>query len=335
MVTIRLRSTVWFVCGAVIAAAVMLMFASAWQVDAAPGDTDSTFVPITACRLTDTRPAPSRVGPHEMLSANSTTMIPARMTNGECAIPSEAVGLSLNVTALNADALTFLTLWPSGPLPLAASLNPAPGQPPVPNAVTVPLSETGAFNVYNESGSVDIVIDVNGYYTKTSLAGLNTRLAEAEAKIAVSEAKIAVSETMIAALDLAQPLGVTEAEAVPEPTILTDTPTAIVSISFTAPVTGQVTLNSTARVAHLVDGGDVVCAIFETVSIPTTDISVETPSIQWFEAFSTGNDGSVSGTQTFSIAGGATVSYSLACEESTDGGIAYTRNLTAIFTPAP
>ena len=41
MVTIRVRSMVWFVTGAMLATAVTLMFVNAWRADAAPGDTDA------------------------------------------------------------------------------------------------------------------------------------------------------------------------------------------------------------------------------------------------------------------------------------------------------
>lgn len=148
--------------------------ASPWDAGAAPGDTDSTFVPITPCRLIDTRPGPARVGPHAAFGVADTKTIQAHGDNGECSLPTEAVGLALNITALDAsEAGTFVTVWPDGPLPLAANLNPAPGQPPTPNAVTTQLSSTGSFNVYNERGSLQLVIDVNGYYTASSLRSLD------------------------------------------------------------------------------------------------------------------------------------------------------------------
>jgi hypothetical protein len=48
MVTLRLRSLVWFVTGALLAQVVGWVVMSAWRVDAAPGDVDTTTVPITA-----------------------------------------------------------------------------------------------------------------------------------------------------------------------------------------------------------------------------------------------------------------------------------------------
>jgi hypothetical protein len=124
------------------------------------------FVPITACRIADTRPQPEfNVGPRSTPIGDSQThTITAHGTNGNCTIPADATALSLNVTALGATLPTFLTIWAANiPRPEASSLNPTPGQPPTPNAVTTELN-AGQFNIFNRQGSVDVVVDVNGYY---------------------------------------------------------------------------------------------------------------------------------------------------------------------------
>lgn len=175
MVTIRIRSTVWFATGAVLALIVSLMVMDAWRADAAPGDSDATFVSMPSCRLVDTRPAPDRVGTNGAWGVADTKTLQATGTNGNCTIPAEAVGLSLKVFALNATAGGFLTIWADGVLPLGSALNPSPTGI-VFSAVTTDLSATGSFKVYNENGMVDVIIDVNGYYTKTSLKEIDTRL---------------------------------------------------------------------------------------------------------------------------------------------------------------
>ena len=117
---------------------------------------------------------------------------------------------------------------------------------------------------------------------------------------------------------------------------LTDTPTAVVTVTVTAPVAGHVTVNSTAVVLHTADGGDVWCQIVESTAIPAFGIDLNAESAQQFEAEGSANNGSLSGTRTFEIAEGATVTYVLACQEAGgNGGFIYGRNLTAIFTPAP
>lgn len=125
------------------------------------------FVPINPCRLVDTRAAAS-VGPRTTpLGAEEITLL-AHGSNGECtgasAIPTDAVGLSLNVTAVNASEQTFLTFWGDGANPGTSNLNPSPGSPPTPNAVNTPLSATGTFNLANAVGTVEVLIDVNGFF---------------------------------------------------------------------------------------------------------------------------------------------------------------------------
>ena len=125
------------------------------------------LISITPCRLADTRPGDDTVGPRSSeLGAGESLTVDAQEVDTPCSgsIPTDASALSLNITALGATELSYLTVWPDGERPLAASLNPAPGQPPVPNAVTTELSPAQTFEVYNASGRVHIVVDVNGYY---------------------------------------------------------------------------------------------------------------------------------------------------------------------------
>jgi hypothetical protein len=175
MVTIRIRSMVWFATGAVLALFVSLLVMNAWQVEAAPGDTDTTFVPTTSCRLVDTRSGQDRVGPDSSWGAKETKTVQATGTNGQCTIPSDAVSLDAKVFALDLTGplSSFLTFWAEGTRPLGSALNPAPAPAFVQSAVTIPLSSTGSFNTYNENGIVNIIIEVNGYNTKDSLKELH------------------------------------------------------------------------------------------------------------------------------------------------------------------
>lgn len=127
-----------------------------------------TFVPITPCRVMDTRlesnvgPKTTPLGSGEVHTVNTTTA-----NTGNCTeIPTTATGLSLNITALDATLPTFLTVWATGDAqPAASSLNPVPGQPPTPNAVTTGISSGGQFDIYNLQGNVHVIADINGYYT--------------------------------------------------------------------------------------------------------------------------------------------------------------------------
>jgi YVTN family beta-propeller protein len=76
------------------------------------------------------------------------------------------------VTAVNPSAASFLTLFPSGTdVPNASNLNYSAGQAPTPNSATIPLSAAGQFNALNRFGSVDLIVDINGYYQPSTSVG--------------------------------------------------------------------------------------------------------------------------------------------------------------------
>lgn len=126
----------------------------------------TTYVPITPCRLVDTR-TPGTVGPRSTpIGAAETYNVSAYGDNGQCTgIPTNATSLELNVTSLGATTGTFLTLWAAGGTrPEVSHLNPQPGAPPIPNSVTTGLSAGGQFSIFNAAGSVNVLVDVVGYY---------------------------------------------------------------------------------------------------------------------------------------------------------------------------
>lgn len=131
--------------------------------------TASSFVPITPCRLADTRPAPDGVGTRATAVGSGDTFV-AQVTgaNGKCVIPASATGVSMNVAIVSPSAASFLTVFPSDqPRPLAASLNWVANQAPTPNAVTATLSPDGKVSFYNLAGSVSITADIVGYYEQS------------------------------------------------------------------------------------------------------------------------------------------------------------------------
>jgi hypothetical protein len=69
------------------------------------------------------------------------------------------------VTALNATAPTFVTVFPTDEdQPVTSNLNLVPGQSPTPNAVTTGLDGAGTFSLFNAFGTTDVIVDVNGHY---------------------------------------------------------------------------------------------------------------------------------------------------------------------------
>ena len=180
----RLR---WFAAGAIVAA--VFAGVSLGQAGATVGSgVRNVYVPMTPCRLVDTRPAPDNVGPRSApLGQADTYTIDALPPVGGCPIPATATALQLNVTAV-ATVLTYLSIWPGNVAKPAngSSLNPAPGAPPTPNAVTTGLSPAGRFNIFNLKGSVNVVIDVVGYYDDHNFDDRYYPRADADAATAVA-----------------------------------------------------------------------------------------------------------------------------------------------------
>jgi hypothetical protein len=67
-------------------------------------------------------------------------------------------------TATNPTASSYLTVYRSqATRPLASDLNYGPGQT-IPNLVVVKLGPDGKIDLYNLAGSVDVIVDVAGWY---------------------------------------------------------------------------------------------------------------------------------------------------------------------------
>lgn len=119
------------------------------------------FVPMTPCRLVDTRP-PSGSGPIQGGTAESFPL----PQEGSCGsnIPSNAAAYSLNVTAVPHGKLGYLTIWPTGqPQPTASLMNSPDGRTKA-NAAIVAAGTNQAVSIY-VSDTSDVVLDINGYFT--------------------------------------------------------------------------------------------------------------------------------------------------------------------------
>lgn len=188
---------------AAIGAAVALTLGAACLSFAHPAsDSDATvFVPIEPCRLADTRAGESHVGPRDSpIGARETLGILAAGDNGMCTgIPAWAERLELNVTMVNATSSSFLMVWGKGARPLKGSnLHPSRGQAPTSIAVTTGITVGGGINIFNHAGTVDVVVDVAGYYTSAPMK-------EMAADLAAANADIAELKSTAARLNAAQP----------------------------------------------------------------------------------------------------------------------------------
>ena len=131
------------------------------------GGTALQFVPVTPCRLLDTRGASGPFGgPSLGASGTRDFAIP----QSGCGIPAGAQAYSLNVTVVPKGPLPYLTLWPTGQSrPGVSTLNSFQGTV-VANAAIVPAGTGGAVSVFAYSPT-DVILDINGYFTASTGSG--------------------------------------------------------------------------------------------------------------------------------------------------------------------
>ena len=129
------------------------------------------FIPLTPCRVADTRNATGPFG-GPRIGGGAANIRDFTIPNGACGIPASAKAYSLNVTVVPAGPLGYLSLWPTGELqPVASILNSVDGRAKS-NAAIVPAGTAGAISVF-ASNPTDLVLDINGYFVPdTDPAGL-------------------------------------------------------------------------------------------------------------------------------------------------------------------
>ncbi len=120
-----------------------------------------TFHAVPPARLLDTRNSAGLPNAGSRLGAG--TILNIAVTNYD-GVPAGASAVVLNVTAVNPVGNGFVTAWPTGlPVPATSNLNLTPGVIK-PNLVTVKVGANGRVSLYNQSGSTDLVVDIDGWY---------------------------------------------------------------------------------------------------------------------------------------------------------------------------
>jgi hypothetical protein len=163
----------------------------------------AVFIPITPCRVMDTRPA-TTVGPRNTaLGPAETYTIQVIGVNGNCTIPADAVGLVTNVTIDQPSAPSFLTVWPAdAPRPLASSLNWVANQPPQPNAVTTDISADGKVSFFNNGGTVHVIADIVGYYADHNHDDRYYTKAQSDAMAPVAKAHLNITNAVTGTVEV-------------------------------------------------------------------------------------------------------------------------------------
>ena len=134
---------------------------------AAPSDpaTALAFHTVPTVRVLDTRPA-TQVGTRSTplgLGDTFDLVIPG--------LPDDATGVNINVTAVDGTEGSFLTVYPTGDVrPTTSTVN-WEGAGAVANNATVVVHAAHSVTIYNLKGTVNVVIDLLGFYAPSPAGG--------------------------------------------------------------------------------------------------------------------------------------------------------------------
>jgi hypothetical protein len=121
-------------------------------------------------RLVDTRTGSGFQGAGSAIGPAATA---SYQVTGKAGVPATGVSaVIVNATVTNTTAASFLTLWAGAPAArnTVSNANWVAGWTRA-NRAIVPVSSTGMISVYNQFGSTDVILDVNGYYTDATASG--------------------------------------------------------------------------------------------------------------------------------------------------------------------
>jgi Bacterial Ig-like domain (group 3) len=127
-----------------------------------------TYVAVTPYRVFDSRSSDC-VQCHGAFLPASHQNVQITGTIDGGTVPSNAIAVVVNLTAVSGSQATYLTLSPTGTGTLGATsnLNVLAGVTQA-NLVTVQLGTGGQVTVYNGAGTINAVMDVSGYFLPTT-----------------------------------------------------------------------------------------------------------------------------------------------------------------------
>ena len=149
---------------AVVVGALAVGFGAAGQGNAAPvhhaspqaASPSAAFTAIFPERFLDTRASIDSFGP---IQSNGTLTVD--LSN---MVPVGTTAVVFNLTGTDATANTYVSVWPDGqPRPATSNLNLRPGDVTA-NLVTVQVSAARRIELYNLTGTADLIGDLAGYY---------------------------------------------------------------------------------------------------------------------------------------------------------------------------
>jgi len=296
------RGSLWRSRWAAIGAAVAVTLGSGGVLVAhAVSSGASSFVAVTPCRLYDTRPAPNSTGGRSTpLGTAEVVTLTVRGTNGTCTIPSDAIGVSANVTTLDGTAQSFLTIFPADAAqPNASSNNWTAGQSATPNKVDSKLSADGKIKVFNAAGTVDIIVDVVGYYESSASASGTGPAGPAGPVGPVGPA----GQAAVGGVDFAEGAGGVA--------LNTSAETVVATVTVAAPSAGFVVVSATTNIRDVVGGVSTRCGISKAATFDSVRVSQS-------QIVSSANLSSLALVQGFTVPAGNTT-FNLLCQQANAG----------------
>ena len=137
------------------------------------GSSGMYYVPVTPQRICDTRSGnPSHLSGIALTQCQSKTLqyngVLSIKVDGIAGIPASAGAVVMNVTATDAASPGYVTAWPGGnPRYVTSSLNVVKGLVSV-NQIVVEPDASGNISFYNSTDSVNLIVDVEGYFSLSS-----------------------------------------------------------------------------------------------------------------------------------------------------------------------
>jgi hypothetical protein len=131
---------------------------------------ESNFVPITPCRLGDTREVGGPFGGQTVRDYSAYGNLNAQGGLDTCGIPDTAVAIHINFTAVNPSGFGYLRAWPYGEDEPGATLLNFTAGVNISNATALAICNDCDFdfNVKIYLASTELVIDAVGYYEPTT-----------------------------------------------------------------------------------------------------------------------------------------------------------------------
>lgn len=136
---------------------------------APPGPGGLSLIPVTPCRILDTRNSSGSIGSSPELSpqgpatsAPFSGTLAVNVSGSRCGIPASAQGYVLNATVIPQSTLGYITMWPNGTAqPPTSTLNALDGS--IMSNMAIVSTNNGSINVF-ALNPTQLVLDIYGYF---------------------------------------------------------------------------------------------------------------------------------------------------------------------------